>query len=252
MKEKEHFYFHDGINRKKNPLLLGEAESYTLQGYSFEKDGVLEPRPTRTAQYTITTLSYQQGIHRDEENVYALMDHPCHGYNNNASTWASDGLTTSYFNHIYRRGLTGSPSYSKIGISRGSDRGKIINYKDFAFFQDGEDLFALDDQYKFSWRIPNPAVAPVLSEGSTGIFTTGEVYTYCYTYHITFPNGQTLETGPSPSASITIVGNPVYVLARVPQFCTDFFYSRDNITVRTKLYRTTDGGSVYYLVTQQL
>ena len=107
MKEKEHFYFHDGINRKKSPLLLGEAESVTLRGYSFEEDGVLEPRPTRTQQYMITpaTLTYKyynQGVHRYETNVYSFQDHPCHGYENNATQWASDALTISYFNHIYR------------------------------------------------------------------------------------------------------------------------------------------------------
>ena len=246
--KKENFFFHDGINRKRSPLLLEAAEAYTLQGYSFEKDGVLEPRPERTANYTITTLAYQQGIHRYEDNVYAFNDHLCHGAATYPDAWALENQTTNFFNHIYRRGTTGTPSYAKIGISRGTDRGKAIGYKKFAFYQDGEDLFAFDDQYKFGWRIPNPKVAPKVElYVSGGDFGGAEVFTYCYTYYLTFPNGQTVETAPSPTATCTPTGGwKMRVWA--PEFCVEFPYSLDNITVSTRFYRTTDLGSTYYLL----
>jgi len=241
---KEHLFFHDGMNRKRDPLLLGEAEAHTISGVSWEKDGVLEPRNQRSTTYTITTLAYNQGIARYEDNVYAFNDHMCYGQANNQSAWTAAGLSSNFFNHIYRR-ASSSSTYSKIGVSRGSDRAKIIGYKEFAFYQDDDDLFALDDQYVFPWRIPNPTMAPVLIESSTGAvnFSASDVYSYKYTYTIEFPNGQIVETGPSPAASITLAtGNMIEVY--VPEF--NVHLCRDNLTIRTKLYRTTESGAIYY------
>jgi len=249
--KKEMFFFHDGINRKKSPLLLGEAEAYTLQGYSFEKTGVLEPRPERTANYTITTLAYQQGIHRYEDNVYAFQDHGCHGQVSNAATWTADAIATQFFNHIYRRGTTGTPSYAKIGISRGSDRGKTVGYKKFDFYQDGEDIFALDDQYKFGWRIPNPTWPMLLSLTGTGSHFVGtETFIYCYTYHFTFPNGETVETGPSPTSTITLASDGK-IKMWPPVFSPEFQYSLDDVVCRVRIYRTADSGSTFYFLSSK-
>jgi len=249
MKEKEFFYFHDGMNRKKSPLLLGQAEAYTLEGFSMEKAGVLEPRVQRATLKTITTLAYNQGIHRNESNVYAFQDHKCHGQASNASAWTSDGLSDNFFNHIYRRSSDSDGTYSKIGISRGSNRASVRDYKNFTFFADGEDVFVLDGQYQHDWRIPNPDKAPYLEKVASvyGFGDNGESFNYRYTYYLTFSNGEVVETGPSPAKSITFAAQS-YVRVFVPKFCIEFPYSRDNITVESVIYRTANGGSTYYKV----
>jgi hypothetical protein len=85
---------------------------------------------------------------------------------------------------------------------------------------------------------PAVAIAPVLSSSGTGLTGT---YSYCIVLEYTDARGNFQVSPPSVASAITISDKTVTIFVTVP---TTLF----GVTVRTKLYRTANAGSTFYLL----
>lgn len=216
--------FDKGINRKKSPLLLTEGEVYTVSGFSFKNDGQLVARDASTVSYAIDTDAVINGMHRYGTNLLSSAMKLCPG-------------DLAYFNYIYHR-TTSDTSNTNIDLLSGSTRLRFADYDKFIFVVDGESKRAYSGTYDYEWGIDNPTSAPGVDDSGVAGNPDGE-YTCYYTWYITFPNTKVYETGPSPSASVTV--SSMKITWNLP-VCPNF---GDGTTVEMRLYRTVSGIAYY-------
>ena len=231
MSEVEVLTFDKGVNRKKSPLLLSGGEVYTASGFSYNKDGILECRDAVTEEGEIdsTATSTVNMIHRYENSVLASAKTLCPG-------------EVAYFNYIYQREKDGS-AFTELNSMLGSDRPRTADYWKFTFMVDGESKKAYIDEKVYEWGIENPPAPPTVAVGAAGN-PDGEYDCYV-TFHITFPNTQVYETGPSSAATVTVSSEKIS-WSDIP-VCP---YSGSGLTIYRKLYRSVSG-VVYFVTTIQ-
>jgi len=225
----EAFSFDKGMNRRKSPLYLEDGEAYTLSGFSFEHEGVLETRTAKTQSIAIDTTSTSiiNGIHRYIDSVMACSYAYCAG-------------GQVFQNHFYQRDKDGS-SFTAINISPGNTRPRFADYEKFIFMVDGEFKYAYIDADKYVWGVENPQTAPGVTDSGAAGNPDGE-YSCYYTFYIIFPNGKVYETAPSPAGTVTVATNSIsWVFQECP-------YSGTDLQIHRKLYRTVSGSP--YLVAE--
>ncbi len=120
-------------------------------------------------------------------------------------------------------------------------RPRFADYEDFTFIVDGESRRAHVDDEDYEWGIENPIVPPTLNS-TAGSYNPDGSYTCYYTYYVGFTNDKWVETGPSPSASITVDTDQIEWSGIPP--CR---FKGDYLTKQRRLYRTVSGTA--YLVT---
>ncbi|MHA1962876.1 MAG: hypothetical protein ACW99U_22025, partial [Candidatus Thorarchaeota archaeon] len=193
----EAFSFDKGMNRKKSPLLLSDGECYTCSEFSFDHDGVLECRNAKTQSNAIDTAgtSAINGIHRYIDSVLASSKKYCPG-------------NQVLFNYIYQRDKDAS-AFTNIDILANNTRPRFGDYEKFIFAVDGESKRAYIDANIYDWGVANPQVAPSVLDSGVAGNPDGEYNCY-YTYYVTFPNGKSYETGPSPVGTVTVATRKLY------------------------------------------
>lgn len=103
---------------------------------------------------------------------------------------------------------------------------------DILYGCNGEEAIAWDGASWKTWG--NPITPPTLTALGAGAAPAAGTYQVCYTYVY-----GTEETGPSPAASITLGGTSNISVSDIPP--------RHNNCSAIRVYRTKDGGSVFYL-----
>jgi hypothetical protein len=225
----ESFSFDKGMNRKKSTLLMSEGEVYTCKGFGFQRDGVLEARTAKTRGASIDAVATSKinAIHRYGDSIYASSRALCPG-------------SQAYFNYIHHR-LSTVSTFSDVFTMTGNTRPRIADYQEFVFMVDGESRKAYTQGNVYEWGVDVPKSAPNL--GSTGgAYNPDGTYSCYVTFYVIFPNGKVVETGPSPSASITVSTDRIE-WSGIP-VCP---YAGTGIIAHRKLYRDVSG--VNYLVT---
>ena len=223
----EAFNFDSGINRKKSRLYLSEGEVYTCEGFNLDEDGMLKARAAKTigAAIDINSNSTINGLHRYDTSIYASSKAYCPG-------------NQAFFNYIYHRLNTGS-AFTLLGFLHHYNRPRFADYEKFTFAVDGGTRKAYVEDNVYDFGIPNPQIAPQVVAGAAGN-PNGE-YTCYVTFYIKFPNGKTVETGPSDSATITVTSDMIN-WSRIA-ICP---YTGNDLMIHRRLYRTVSGTA--YLV----
>lgn len=104
MPEHEIFTFDKGINLKKSPLLLAQNEVYSVEGFNYGHNGIMECRAPKTLlttpdhPYSWADLTNIRNIHRYNDYVIAIAKEYCPG--------GSDG---AYFNYVFHRAYGATP-----------------------------------------------------------------------------------------------------------------------------------------------
>ena len=220
----ETILFSKGINLKKSPLFLDQAELVSCSGLEIKYGGRIEGRTPVESNEDIGDGTIN-GIHRYDDSIVASSKALCPG-------------DQAYFNYLYQRDISGS--YSNIDVLAGNTRPVFVDYEDFMFCVDGEFKRAMIDEKIYEWGVANPEVSPAVAAGAAGN-PDGEYYCYV-TFYITFPNDKVVETGPSTAVDVTVSSEKIEWTG-IPT-CP---YDGEELIIHRRLYRTVSG--VAYLVT---
>lgn len=220
--------FSKGLNLRKNPFLLSEGELVSCSGFSFDIDGQMTAREARTQEEIIDTEtgSLINGLHRYGSSMYASSRAYCPG-------------KQAHFNYIYKADV--GSNYEKIAVLAGNKRPRFADYNGFTFMVDGESKKACINGNVYEWGVENPSHAPDVVPGVAG--NPDGDYSCYVTFWIQFPNGKTMETGPSAVAEVTVVTQKI-TWSHIP-VCP---YSAEDVIIHRRLYRTVSGTA--YLVTR--
>jgi hypothetical protein len=223
----ESFSFDKGMNRRKSPLFLTEGEVYTCKGFGFLRDGVLEARTALTIGEAIdsTATSKINAIHRYGSNVYASSKKLCPG-------------GQAYFNYIYHKWYV-ADTFENIDILSGNTRPRMVDYQEFIFMVDGSTNKVFNGESFYEWGFDAPLHTPRLTAGAAG--NPSGTYSCYVTFYMIFPNGNAVETAPSPVGSVTVTAQKIE-WSGIP-IAPNFGYG----TTYRKLYREVSG--IIYLVT---
>lgn len=134
-------------------------------------------------------------------------------------------FTSSAISSLYTKGTTAQSSFAKVG--------------NYVYICDGTNLKKWDQTTVTGWGITAPATAPGISASAGSVtWTSGTTYVFVYknstSGHISTASPASGNLGPLTGKEITVTG------AR----------STDAQVDKIDIYRTEDGGSVYYFVAE--
>jgi hypothetical protein len=219
--------FDKGIVSKRSPLLLEDGEMVSCEGFSFERDGVLETRQQKVAVNS-TALGSIHTMRRYVNNVIAGD-----GYNVRHK-WDLDGYCDQYV-------PPAGEDFTLLGTLQSDERWSVADHKEFTIIANGLDKKAVVGANLYNWGAANPTTAPSGAAGAAG--NPSGTYSLYYTYYIQFPNGRVYETGPSPAGSATVSDQAI-------SWTEIGLCPYETATVWRKLYRyNTTLAETYYVAT---
>ena len=223
----ELFTFDKGINTQKSPLLLEDGEMVSCEGFSFERDGVLEARQVKSAVNT-TALGSIHTIRRYMNSVVAGDAYSVR------HKWDLDGYCDQYIPP------TGE-NFTLLGTLQSNNRWSVADHREFTLLANGLDRKAIAVSTLYDWGAANPTTAPTGAAGAAG--NPNDTYSLYYTFYIMFPNGRVYETAPSPAGSVVVSSEKItWGNIGVCPYST--------ATVWRKLYRySTTLAETYYVAT---
>ena len=172
----EIFTFDKGINTQKGALLLADGEMVSCSGFSFEREGILEARPVKSAVNT-TAIGSIHTVRRYKNDIVA-------GDGKNVRhKWDLDGYCDQYIPPT-------AEDFTLLGTLESSDRWSVADHKEFTLISNGLDKKAVVNDNLYDWGADNPDKAPSGAAGAAG--DPSGTYSLYYTYYIMFPNGQGL------------------------------------------------------------
>lgn len=134
--------------------------------------------------------------------------------------------------------LDGAFTALQTGLSGNAVRGFV--YGNWFYFCDGTNILKYDLTNVRAWSMAKPAIAPTVAEAAGGSLDVGGTYVYKYT----FIRGSEAETEAGlPAQQILTGANRTINLSVMTA-------SADAQVTHKKIYRTANGGSVYYYLAQ--
>ena len=218
--------FEGGISNKSS-ILLDENEMQTCSGLVYDKMGILKCRPTRTAVNATAVGS----IHTLSRYINWLLE--------------GDGSSIRYkwdLNGYCDLYTPADENFTLMGSLESSSRLSVADYVNWMFFVNGRDIKAMTKGNLYEWGVLAPSYAPTAASSGSG--TIDGAYTIYYTYYVKFPNGEVVESGPSPSGSFTASTDDTVAWGSI-QACP---YTGTGIIAWRRLYRTVSGVA-YHIAT---
>lgn len=218
--------FDKGINTRRNPASLADGELQESSGFAFNNDGYLLPLAPRTP-LTMTQLGTIRNIHRYINWVLV-----------------QEGANLKYkwdLNKYCDLYVPPDNNFTQLGSTE-ELRCRIADYKTWTFIVNGLRNSVHYNGSLYTWGIKNPTNAPSATAGSSG--NPNGDYTLYYTYLVKFPNGESYETAPSPSGTITGLTSDKIEWKDV-SVCP---YSGTGIVIHRRLYRySATLGETYFV-----
>lgn len=233
----EQIYFHKGAGYDARSALQQKGYLKTAKNINFRYDGKQELRDKVEAMNSIS-LAYADPGH--------TTVHPVHSIKRFRGRCLIGADT-----HIGDRAFSAG-NFTSIGASFANAKWWFREYKDFLHGVNGTDGVLYDSSGNcYPSVIANPTTKPSVSAHADAGLPNG-TYACYYTFHLTFPNGHTYETGFSPSSGDVACSLKKVSWTSVP-VCPYVAYAGTEPTIVRKLYRGPGtGGSladIYYVAT---
>jgi len=218
-------YFHRGLSYDARSSLQKGGFLKTCKNISLETEGVQTLRDGFAATNTTAINSVHSlkkyGSHLLAGNIGRL------GYN------------------------AGSGNFTDLYTSFGTNPWQFEEYKDFLIGTNQSQFILLDDDLNvYPAQVENPATACAGAAGVAGN-PSGDYMLYC-SFYVTWPNGQTYETGLSPASDNVSVSSEAITWSNIPKSKYEAYYGTAP-TIYRKLYRGPGTGGtladIYYVDT---
>lgn len=224
----DNFSFDKGINTRRNSATLEDGEMQSCSGFSLDHEGYISPLKSR-AKVTSAGYGTIDNIHRYLNTV----------------------LITEGSNIRYRWDLTGycglyvNPDYNFTLAGTGYDaKARMVDYSGWVYIVNNHLNKAFYRDTLYPWGVASPTSAPSVSVGSAS--SPSGTYTCYYTYLVKFPSGMEYETGPSPSASVTVTSQAITWTGIKP--CP--YTVTTGTIIHRRLYRYSTGLAATYFVAE--
>ena len=220
--------FDRGLNTRKAPMMLEDGELVTAQGLSYDSIGSVTPRSSKEKGST-TQIGTIRGIHRNLNSLVVVDG------DNVRYKWDLDAFCDLY--------VPPNADFTSVGKLSGSGPPNFCNYNEFLFISSPPSKKAFINGNLYEWGIDAPTEIPRGTAGASG--EPNDTYSLYYTYLVYFPNGQAVETSPSPAGSVTVASQKIEWSNIAP--CP---YGGSGLTIHRKLYRySTTLIETYYVAT---
>ena len=185
------FSFDKGLNTRKNSVVLQEGELQECNGFAFENDGYLKPLKPRL-QVHHSPYGQIRNIHRYQNHIIMAEGE------NIRYKWDMRGYCDRY--------IPADEEFTTIGTGT-ANRYRMVDYRDWVFMVNGHANRLFSRGALYPWGVDAPTSAPGGSAGASG--NPSGTYSLYYTYLVTFPNGEQVESAPSPAGSVTVTSKKI-------------------------------------------
>lgn len=221
------FTFDRGVNTRKNSAGLEDGELQECSGFTLDNDGFIKPMKPRV-KIDSTAYGEIKNLHRYMNTVVMSEG------DNLRYRWDLRGFCDKYT----------APDNDFTLVGTGYDaKTRMVDYSGWIYMVNGHLNKAFYVDALYPWGVDSPTKAPSVSAGSAS--NPNGTYICYYTYRVRFPSGMEYETGPSPSASVTVSSQAITWAGITP--CS---YSSSDVIITRKLYRYSTSLAATYYVTE--